>query len=496
VHYDIQKLPEIADERPSTGFKNLFGGFHSMLSSRIDKREANSKYFLLIYKKLIFFNLIGGKKMAKNNINKKYTVGWRVFPSHLVIMLALIILALFSTTSIANTEPSLIMVDGMTDEGAYYLIAVPPNWNGTLVIWNHGFTLNPPEPLMDEDLGPLKDIQLAQGYAVAASSFQQAGWALFKTKNDLQNMLDVFKNHFGKPNEVIVTGGSLGGAVTAQALENAHLGNVVGAYIFCGAVAGSRNWDGALDLRLIYDVVAESTPGAEIPGGAEGLPEDSTLTELEIGYRVHLATGVMSPPEFRTQLQQMNLNTILNVMQIPENFLIRVMLYATLNMSDLVHDPNKLNSKLGTGNANVDYGDDYINENIARVSPHPAAGKRLERYFTPTGDVGETKIISMHTDKDGLVLVENESVYASVVPPENLTVAIVVEDVPTHCGFSAAEAVAGWETLRTWINGSPQPSARTIQLTCEALESPSFPGPCRIDPTFVVPDMDGRIRPR
>ncbi len=435
--------------------------------------------------------------MARYTIKDKNTVGWQVVSRLRLVILTLTILALFSTTSMANTEPGLTMVDGMTDGGAYYLIAVPPNWNGDLVIWNHGFTLDPPGPLSMEDLGPLAPYQLAEGYAVAASSFQQSGWALFKTKNDLQNMVGEFKDHFGKPNQVIVTGGSLGGAVTAQAIEKAHLGNVVGAYILCGAVAGSRNWDGALDLRLIYDVVAANTPDAHIPGGAEGLPEGSTLTDLDIMFRVNVATGIFLQPEFRTQQQSENLATILSVTEIPANFLITDMLYATQNMSDLVHDTHKLNSKLGMGNADVDYDDDYINDNIARVSPHPGAENRLERYFTPSGDVGDTKIISIHTDQDGLVIVENQSEYASVVPADNLTVAIVVEKyVPTHCGFTDAEALAGWESLRAWIAGGQQPTASQIQATCLALESPAFPGPCRIDPAFVVPDMDGRIRPR
>ena len=435
--------------------------------------------------------------MNINTVKNKNTVGWQVFTCVRTLILTLTILALFSTTSVANAEPAFTTVNGMTDGGAYYLIAVPPNWNGALVIWNHGFTLDPPGPLTMDDLGDLAPFQLEEGYAVAASSFRQSGWALFKTKNDLQNMFNEFKHYFGEPNEVIVTGGSLGGAVTAQAIEKAHLGNVVGAYTLCGAVAGSRNWDGALDLRLIYDVVAASTPGAQIPGGAAGLPEGSTLTESDIISRVNLATGVwVVPPSDRTLLQQNNLDTILSVMQIPENFLIGDMLYATLNMSDLVHDTHKLNSRLGTGNADVDYGDVDINENIARVSPHPGAGKRLERYFTPTGDVGDTKIISIHTDKDGLVIVENENEYSSVVPAKNLTVAIVVETVPSHCEFNPAEAIAGWESLRAWIASGQQPSALQIQTTCLAIESPALPGPCRIDPTFVVPDMDERIRPR
>ena len=433
--------------------------------------------------------------MARYTIKDKNTVGWQVVSRLRLVILTLTILALFSATSMANTEP-ITMVDGMTDGGAYYLIAVPPNWNGDLVIWNHGFTLDPPGPLSMDDLGPLAPYQLAEGYAVAASSFQQTGWALFKTKNDLQNMVGEFKDHFGKPNQVIVTGGSLGGAVTAQAIEKAHLGNVVGAYILCGAVAGSRNWDGALDLRLIYDVVAADIPTAHIPGGAEGLPEGSTLTDLDIMFRVNVATGIFLQPEFRTQQQSENLATILSVTEIPENFLITDMLYATQNMSDLVHDTHKLNSRLGMGNADVDYDDDYINDNIARVSPHPGAENRLERYFTPSGDVGDTKIISIHTDQDGLVIVENQSEYASVVPADNLTVAIVVEDAPTHCDFNPAEALAGWESLRAWIAGGQQPTASQIQAICLTIESPAFPGPCRIDPTFVVPSMDGRIRPR
>ena len=431
--------------------------------------------------------------MDSDTKKDKNTVGWQVVSRLRLVILSLTILALFPTTSMGNTEPTFTMVDGMTDGGAYYLIAVPPNWNGDLVIWNHGFTLDPPEPLTMEDLGPLADLQLTEGYAVAASSFRQSGWALFKTKNDLQNMVGEFKDHFGQPNQVIVTGGSLGGAVTAHAIEKAHLGNVVGAYSLCGAVAGSRNWDAALDLRLIYDIVTANMPTAQIPGGANGLPEGSTLTNAEIAFRVHIATGIFSPGD-RTSQQQENLDTILNVVQIPENFLIKDMLYATQNMSDLVHD--KLNSKLGTGNAYVDYGDTDINASIVRESPHPGAENRLERYFTPSGDVGDTKIISIHTDKDGLVLVENEHEYASVVPAENLTVAIVVEDVPTHCEFTLAEAIAGWESLRGWLAGGPQPSAEQIQLTCLDLESPAFPGPCRIDPTFMVPSMDGRIRPR
>jgi len=55
--------------------------------------------------------------------------------------------------------------------------------------------------------------------------------------------------------------------------------------------------------------------------------------------------------------------------------------------------------------------------------------------------------------------------------------------------------VAGWESIRTWVAGAPRPTAAVIQGVCLALP-PSFGGPCRIAPGFVIPDMDGRVRPR
>lgn len=399
-----------------------------------------------------------------------------------------LLLVFVPALAIAGSE-----ITGSTDGGAFYKIVVPDPWNGDLVIWNHGFSLAPPAPVTD--LGPLAPLQLSEGYAVAASSYQQAGWALFKTRNDLQNLFGVFKDNFGTPNRVFLTGGSLGGLVTVAAIEEAHIGNVVGAFPFCGAVAGSRNWDAALDLRLVYDAVCAGVPGAAIPGGAEGLPPYASFTPTDLGLAVNACTGIMAEPTHRTDVQKERMKKILDTLRIPENFLLADMGYATFAMSDLVHDPRKLAGKIGTGNVGVDYDDPAINASIARVSPNPGAAKRLWKSYTPTGKVGRTKIVSLHTDKDGLVVVENEGEYAMKVPERNLTTAIVVENVPTHCGFTQAELVAGWESLRAWVGGAPQPTAASIQTTCLAM-SPPFSGPCRIDPEFVVLDMDWRIRPR
>ena len=404
--------------------------------------------------------------------------------------------AALAATVVATHAIAETVVSGRSDSGAYYRIVVPDTWNGSLVIWNHGFTLDAPAPVTD--LGPLAALQLAEGFAVAASSYQQNGWAVLKTKNDLQQLLGVFKTRFGQPNEIIINGASLGGIVTAAALEEAHLGNVTGAYTLCGAVAGSRNWDGALDLRLTYDLVCANTPAATIPGGAGGLPPGSTFTTTQLATAVNACTGVLLPPGARTPQQASNLTEILSITQLPESFLLTDMGFATFGLQNLTYDPAKLAGKLGVGNANVAYdAGGFVDANIARVTPNPGAANRLAKNYTPTGNVGQTKIVSLHTDKDGLVIVENEHEYASVVPADKLTTGIVVETTPSHCGFTAGETIAGWESLRFWLNGNSKPTAQDIQNTCQFLVSNGVAtGPCRIDPGFVVPPMDSRIRPR
>jgi hypothetical protein len=375
---------------------------------------------------------------------------------------------------------------------AFYRIVVPDSWNGDLVLWNHGFSLAPIGPV--SDLGPLAALQLAEGYAIAASSYRMPGWAVFKSNQDLEALYETFVADFGTPGRVFVTGASLGGIATAAAIETAELGNVVGALTLCGALAGSRNWDGALDARLGYDAICAAVPGAAIPGGAEGLPAGSTLTNTGLAQRVHACFGILVPPALRTPAQQQRLAAFRALTTIPENFVLTDMGFATFGLSDLTHDHDKLKGRIGAGNADVDYGEP-MNALIERVTPHPGAANRLHNDYTPSGEVGATKIVSLHTDKDGLVLVENESEYASVVPAANLTTAVAVESVASHCGFTGAEVGASWESLRGWVAGAPQPSAASIQGTCLAL-APVLGGPCRINPAFVVGDLDTRIRPR
>ena len=262
-------------------------------------------------------------------------------------------------------------------------------------------------------------------------------------------------------------------------------------------MAGSRNWDGAIDLRLTYDAVCQGVKKASIPGGAEGLPEGSTLSPRDVEKAVNKCTGVDRPAGKRSAAQQRRLDQILDNLGLSENFLQTDMWFATFGLSDLTHDRGKLRGKVGVGNAGVSYRDAAIDAAIERVTPHRGAARRLARFYTPTGQVGNAKIVGLHTDKDGLVVVENLGDYAAKLPPAQIVAAVAVEDTPTHCGFTEAEAVSSWEALVAWANGGSRPDAAAIQGLCQTLVAAgALSGPCRIDPNYVIGDLDDRIPPR
>ena len=65
---------------------------------------------------------------------------------------------------------------GVLDSGAEWTAAVPPEWNGVLLLWSHGYdpTLSPAEYAPPS----VADALLSQGYALAGSAYSSGGWAL------------------------------------------------------------------------------------------------------------------------------------------------------------------------------------------------------------------------------------------------------------------------------------------------------------------------------
>src|SRR6476661_3794069 len=55
--------------------------------------------------------------------------------------------------------------------GAANRIEVPSNWNGTLLLYSHGYTFGPANPAQDAGDPATRAVLLQQGFALAGSSY-------------------------------------------------------------------------------------------------------------------------------------------------------------------------------------------------------------------------------------------------------------------------------------------------------------------------------------
>ncbi|HEY0764220.1 MAG TPA: hypothetical protein VGD61_17715 [Pyrinomonadaceae bacterium] len=146
--------------------------------------------------------------------------------------------------------------------GAPYRIRVPEVWNGTLLIFAHGYRDKADHPgeidNRNADVAPNAALEaplLAQGFALAGSAYKDNGWAVKDAIQDTKNLAVFFRENVGQPQRTILVAASLGTFVGYKSMEQFN-GIYDGALCLCSAGAGStRLWDSGVPLYLAYDVI-------------------------------------------------------------------------------------------------------------------------------------------------------------------------------------------------------------------------------------------------
>ena len=153
-------------------------------------------------------------------------------------------------------------VEGRLDSGASYVVDLPANWNGTLLLFSHGYARGPDNPPRNV-AGREKDWLLAHGYALIGSSYASPGWALEQAVPDQIATLDAFAKQFGKPKRTIAWGSSMGGLVTI-ALTERHPERIDGSLVLCASAAGTVGMmNEALDGAFAFKTLL--APGSDLP---------------------------------------------------------------------------------------------------------------------------------------------------------------------------------------------------------------------------------------
>ena len=146
--------------------------------------------------------------------------------------------------------------------GAPFRIRVPENWNGTLLVFAHGYRDKADHPgevdNRNADIAPSAALEaplLAQGFALAGTAFKDNGWAIGDSMQDTKNLAVFFRANIAKPDHTILWAASVG---TVGALKNMEQfdGIFDGSLCLCAVGAGAtRVWDNGLPAYLAYDVI-------------------------------------------------------------------------------------------------------------------------------------------------------------------------------------------------------------------------------------------------
>ncbi|MBI5505516.1 MAG: hypothetical protein HY899_11995 [Deltaproteobacteria bacterium] len=435
---------------------------------------------------------------------------------------------------------------GAGKNSSYFRINVPENWDGDVVVYNHGFDLNRKHIRnhetcennslvhceADADCGSgnacneisysgLDALVLPMGKAIAASTYSNTGWAPFDSAKDIKEILKFMKKEptIGKPTRVIITGHSGGGAVTADATLKMKID---GAVPMCGAVAGGLpTWDTAVDVRLVYDFLCDEVVGARFtsqPDIGEKTTADSGADEIAMALKVNTCFGVLfpssDPGEAAAQADRLSDFIALTEFTGTGMEALSAMGFATLGLGDFVRDEDRLNGKHMGFNAtpDLDYstmGTDPVlagefDTGVKRLT-QGSGRKKLTKASYPDFTKGKGKkvaypILSMAGAADWLVIPPFQSVYDRAAQLGGKLLTQTWISTYGHCTFSAQETQALFDEYFAWLDSADlvanQPTADDLKAACLALPGGIDGDTCNFDTAFVNTNLDDRIPAR
>jgi predicted esterase len=415
----------------------------------------------------------------------------------LLVLLAVLAAAVLTIVPIAKAD-TVTTLTGTLPDGATWKAEVPAAWNGTLLLYSHGYRFPGANPAQDVGDPLTGRFLLDRGFALAGSSYAHTGWALQEGIPDQLAMLDEFDKQVGHPSTTIAWGHSLGGIMTAGLVQAAPQ-RFDGALPMCGVLAGGvGTWNVALDGLFAFKVllapdsalqiVRMTNPFAnfnlanQILAGAQSTPQGRARLGLVAALTDSPGWTDPSKPEpAENDAAARVANQIGSIasLGIPFGFLARAELEARAggNPSWNTHvdyarqlaqsiDHKEVLALYKQAGLDLDADLSRLND-AERISADPAAVSYLSDHVSFNGDLGGVPVLSIHTDNDPLVDVEQEQSYASAVRTAGdrdlLRQAFVHR--AGHCTFSPAEQISALQALldrvhaSSWQDVSTDPAA-------------------------------------
>jgi len=403
----------------------------------------------------------------------------------LLVLVALVAATIFSLVPGAKADDAKTLTGTLAD-GATWKAEVPANWNGTLLLYSHGYRFpgnnNPAQDVGDPLTGGWL---LDHGFALAGSSYARTGWAIEEGIRDQLALLDEFNRQVGKPRTTIAWGHSLGGMITAGLVQVAPE-RFDGALPMCGVLAGAvGTWNQGLDSLFAFKTLLAPDSGLQLvritdPNGnfqlaqqllaaAQATPQGRARLALAAALADLPGWTDASQPEpaagdFATRLA--NQIGAIRSLGIPFGFLARAEVEARAggnpswntgvdyaHQLELSADRQEVEAVYQQAGLDLQADLQTLN-NAERISADPGAVNYLTEHIVYDGDLGGDPVLALHTTDDPLVVVEQEQAYDSAVSragDSDLLRQVFVHR-GGHCTFTPAEQIAALQTLLTRVH--------------------------------------------
>jgi len=356
--------------------------------------------------------------------------------------------------------------------GAAYVINVPLNWNGTLVVYQHGYrdVADHPGEIEDHsahfDPPALAAFLQSQGYATAASAFTVNGYNIEEGVRDTKTLIEYFRDAVGPPQRTILYGVSGGATMSAAALEGGH-GLYDGAVGACGVMAGTPLF---FDRELVFMLAYQAAFGVPASWGTPGDVRDDLDFDTEV--RPIVLPQVMNPANFG-RFEFIRLVAGLPSAGFYPGAVLTHMFFNTEARAQLERKFG------GAGVQNLDHsyslsaGDQsYLSSlgvdsatllggmNASRIyAAVPSVRRAMEKWAALDGKI-KKPLLTMHAKFDTLATPDNETVYRDKVDAADRSDNLmqVFTNGVGHCTFTAPQAFAAIQALESWIDTGAKPA--------------------------------------
>ncbi|MFT4241303.1 MAG: hypothetical protein QM569_03365 [Acidovorax sp.] len=400
-------------------------------------------------------------------------------------------------------------LSGQDSAGAYYLIALPRDWNGHLVLHAHGGpALGAPQPARAVEDLERWSIMVRAGYAWAGSTFRQGGVAVRAAAEDTERLRQIFVRHVAQPRRTLLHGQSWGASVAAKGAEmfqrTAGGQRPYDAVLLTSGVlaGGTRSYDFRTDLRVVYQYLCGNHPRPTEPQYAlnTGLPPGDPMTQADLRARVNECLALDKPAAERTPAQQRKVQTLVDVIRIPASAILGHLNWATFHFRDVVQ--HRTGGASPFGNAGAVYqgspDDAALNAGVLRYRADPEAVARFAQDADLQGSI-PVPVLTAKGIGDPTAFVELDAQFKATMERGGSGARLVQTFTrhDTHSYLSDPTYPTLLAALLRWVDegDAAKPTPEAIARQCAPMEA-RFGKGCAFAPDYVPAPLATRVAER